>query len=482
MKEYSARALTYPAPMFRPVAGNARPLLREARRGARRAARLRPIPRIVFGLFVVFVATIPFEAANVGFDSGYFSVAKLSGLAFFAGYFFYFNPVLGKRNFPAVPAAMYWFLGYIGVYAIHGLFIGADLLPGYLSLLATILQLLIVFWVCAGLLKNEAMARAVLLTFVGASFLLAIAMLLHLPGFSTALETKAGERITSLAYNPNVLATVMALAAITLVGLRVETLVRHRWSKVLPAVLMLPLLGAVVRSGSRAGMLACALGFAVFLLPRRRHGQPRKATTVLFVLLVTGCLAYLVVTSSMALVRLQDAYEGNLSGRDKITAAAVEMVYEKPLLGWQPVALWQELGRRVGRFAGTRDAHNLFLHLLLEVGIVGTAPFLVGLGLCLRCAWKSRAGPLGVLPLALFLAMMSANLSHTLHTRKPLWLVLALCIAAYENMRHRPAANISPALSIGARRGRRLQQRGLTAHSFTPPPARPQPGMYPFVR
>ena len=56
---------------------------------------------------------------------------------------------------------------------------------------------------------------------------------------------------------------------------------------------------------------------------------------------------------------------------------------------------------------GARDAHNLLLHLLLEGGIVGTLPFLVGLWLCGQSAWKARSKPLGLLPLALFCAMLS---------------------------------------------------------------------------
>jgi O-antigen ligase len=177
----------------------------------------------------------------------------------------------------------------------------------------------------------------------------------------------------------------------------------------------------------------------------------------------------------MAWTRLQEVYQGNLSGRQKINQAAIEMVYQKPVLGWQPVAFWQELGRRVGLFAGTRDAHNLLLHLLLEVGIVGTAPFLIGLGLCLRCAWKARFGPLGNLPLALFIAVLSANLSHTLLTRKPFWLVLALCLAAYENTKQWTSAN-RLAIPNRARRFDTVPVRNIFRDSLSTPDLRSQGG------
>jgi O-antigen ligase len=117
-------------------------------------------------------------------------------------------------------------------------------------------------------------------------------------------------------------------------------------------------------------------------------------------------------------------------------------------LGWQPVAYWEELARRVGQIWAAKDAHNLILHLLLEVGLVGAVPFLIGLFLCARCAWTARSGSFGALPLALMLATLSANLTHTYLSRKPQWLVLAFAAAAGTSVQrkaavyalHRPAS------------------------------------------
>ena len=108
------------------------------------------------------------------------------------------------------------------------------------------------------------------------------------------------------------------------------------------------------------------------------------------------------------------------------------MFVERPGLGWQPLMSGHELGRRVYHLShsGGRDAHNLFLHLLLEGGIVGALPFLVGLWLCGQSAWKARSKPLGLLPLALFCAVLASSMAHTDLRRKPFWLVLALASAA----------------------------------------------------
>ena len=44
----------------------------------------------------------------------------------------------------------------------------------------------------------------------------------------------------------------------------------------------------------------------------------------------------------------QTYYEGDTTGRDVIYAAAVEMISERPLFGWNPVEAFYELAKRVG--------------------------------------------------------------------------------------------------------------------------------------
>jgi O-antigen ligase len=155
---------------------------------------------------------------------------------------------------------------------------------------------------------------------------------------------------------------------------------------------------------------------------------------------IAAVLAYMALQHPTVLTRFQDSFSGNLAGREIIVPASLDMIFDRPLLGWQPVAYWQELGQRVGRIWGARDAHNLLFHLLLEVGLVGTVPFLIGLWLCVVGAWRGRGGKLGNLPFALLVMTLSANLSHTYIARKPQWLILGLAVAAAASVTRRSAA------------------------------------------
>jgi O-antigen ligase len=188
-------------------------------------------------------------------------------------------------------------------------------------------------------------------------------------------------------------------------------------------------LTAMVYTGSRGGIVAFLTGVALYALPYCR--SKRKMTAILGVTIAVVGVVYIVVNDQSTLSRLESSYNtGDTAGRDKIFAASIEMISEKPLLGWRPVVWAYELGPREGRGYKARDAHNLFLHLLLEVGLLGAAPFLIGLGLCVRAAWTARVHSQGLLPLVWLATMIVASMSGSSVYYKSLWLVLMLNLAS----------------------------------------------------
>jgi len=190
-------------------------------------------------------------------------------------------------------------------------------------------------------------------------------------------------------------------------------------------------LTAMVYTGSRGGIIACVIGVALYALPYRR--SKRKMAAILVATVAVAGIINLVVKDQDTLSRFEMTYDtGDTAGRDKIYAGAIEMISEKPLLGWGPVYIY-ELALREGKaykYRNGRDPHNLFLHLLLEAGLLGTAPFLIGLGLCMRAAWTARDRSLGLLPLVWFVTMIVASMSCTSIYYKSLWLVLIVNLAS----------------------------------------------------
>ena len=267
-----------------------------------------------------------------------------------------------------------------------------------------------------------------MLAYAAAAAMVALGMLLHLPGFSDSMQAVGVERGTALGYNPNTLASLWMLAIIALTGLCLST-VYNPFMRLLLGMLAVPMLVGLVRTGSRAGIGALMIGFMVYLLPYWR--SKGRGTAIILAVCALAATAYLVMQAPVA-DRLQSAREGQFAGREEIFPLALAMALERPLLGWKPLMAGHELGRRVYDIYhyGGRDAHNLLLHLFMEGGIVGASPFLVGLWFCGQSAWKARSKPLGLLPMALFCAVLVSSIGHTELTRKPFWLVLALASAA----------------------------------------------------
>jgi O-antigen ligase len=133
-------------------------------------------------------------------------------------------------------------------------------------------------------------------------------------------------------------------------------------------------------------------------------------------------LFLLLVAGSYARGHWTSTWRG-LETRGKIAVVSVGMVLERPLLGWG-VSYPRELGARMGRKPYV--AHNLVLHVLVEVGIVGAVPFLVAVALCALGTTRKLAGPLGRLPSAMMVTMLVANMALPLLLTKSFWLVLAL--------------------------------------------------------
>jgi O-antigen ligase len=221
----------------------------------------------------------------------------------------------------------------------------------------------------------------------------------------------------------------MTLGAQALIGFGIEQTPRNIWMRVTFMAMSFFPLAAMVYTGSRGGIMACMTGVALYALPY--YKSKRKMAALLGVTIAVVGIVLMVVNDQSTLSRFEKTYEtGDTAGRNTIFAAAIEMISEKPLLGWQPVVYLYELGRRTNSPWGYRDPHNLFLHLLLEVGLLGAMFFFIGLGLCVRAAWAARVCSLELLPLVLLVTMMLGSMSGTTLTTKILWFVLMLSLGS----------------------------------------------------
>jgi len=374
--------------------------------------------------FYLYAFTIPLESLNISLDLGPISIARFSGLMVIA-----FSMVNVRRSYSKPTLHLWFFLLYLVFYVARGLFIPSDFTSAATTGLFTIVQLLVFFWIASNLLQDETFSKRVLLAYsTGAAFMTAAAML-GVPGFSHAeLINFQGSRTTAVGANPNYLAAVLGLAAVILAGMILNKRIRG-FVKIGLILMITVILGMIIQTGSRSGLIGLILGMTCYVWPSGL--TRRKLVPIALVICAFVSCGYLLLHDPDFMVRLSSTIStGDTSGRDVIYASGLSMVYERPLLGWGPVAYQSELAVRTREGFAMRDSHNLLLHLLLEGGLLGTLIFVTALALCARSAWKSRGGALGIMIPALVVTLFIELQAATWMTTKPLWLVLALCVGA----------------------------------------------------
>jgi O-antigen ligase len=138
------------------------------------------------------------------------------------------------------------------------------------------------------------------------------------------------------------------------------------------AVATLTAAAAVVLSASRAALVTAIVGAALVLVARRRGGrrQAVAATVVGLALLATVAGVWLRPQGAGGAVPLSIAS----ASRVEAWGQAIRLWQERPVLGWGPASYPRVYARHFDRTADAQfHAHNAYLNLAVETGVLGVA-------------------------------------------------------------------------------------------------------------
>ena len=377
--------------------------------------------------FYFYTATIPFETVDLGIP-----FLELTMISFFilVGSLL-FQPDLAFRR---PPAAFWLFVIYVIVFAIPTLLGDVPVQEESDWQLKVLIHLVVLAWVAFNIMKNHEVARNGLIIFAAACGLLAIMQITGLSSMSAEYESMT-DRSTSFGFHPNNLARILALGMLAVVGLAYGTRRGLTHLKVAVPLVILIIGYAIIQTGSRGGLLALFAGLMVIVLgDGSARSRSRNIALVGAAVLLIGSL---MLTSEVTTSRFERALDdGDLARRELIYPISWEMFLERPFVGWGGKSSEYELGARLGHpEEETKNPHNLYLYLLVATGLVGAVPMLAGLWLTLRGAWSTRAGPLGVVPLSMFVTVLVANISGLWQHNKMHWFVIALALSTVSVVR-----------------------------------------------
>lgn len=402
--------------------------------------------RLVLAAITLFTITVPIDMVPVIGDR--FGVSRIAGMLVLL------VAILQPANALRRPhPALWWFTAYAAIVFLTGIPLYEAYGSEILQRVFTIAQLLLLFWVLSNVLQDDTVSRRTLLVFALSCAL--VAALMGLGIFRTSFETARGTRLSFAGGNSNQVGGTLMLGLLTLVGLAYTAHLTGRLWKWLVPMIAIPVAFAIMETGSRGSVVGLVGGLTAFVLAGQKLGT-RMRNLVIFAM-AAGVVYFAVYSTMISRSRWEEAVETRrLTGRERIYPAAIAMFMQKPIQGWGPEANRRELGMRVPLLgARSLDTHNMYLHVLTEVGVLGAIPFFIGLGLCLRSALRARSTPHGLLPIVLTSAVLIATLASNWALRKPLWLVLSYAAAsgAGATQKRRRRSTLPYAIPVQALKG-----------------------------
>ena len=297
----------------------------------------------------------------------------------------------------------------------------------------TFVQLFVVLWMIWELAPSAGRLRGLLTAYVLGACVPALETLL-------LYHREAGNlrRFSAEEADPNSLAMTLALA-LPMAWYLGMTSRRPLLRGVFRGYLPLGLLTAAL-TGSRGGMLACMV--ALLIIPLTMTLSPGRLTTAIALLGLSGALAVAYVPDTIVqrfATTATEVEDASFGGRFKLWVAGVHVFTARPLVGHGVGSFKQAITPELG--ARAQVAHNSFLSVLVEEGLVGLLFYLV---MFLSVFFSVLHLPrierrFGLVLLA---TLGTAMLPLTWEDQKDVWVILAVLIGMSALQVSRPSGAV----------------------------------------
>ncbi len=343
--------------------------------------------------FLILFAFVSFTLARVSEFVPALGQASLGKILFAAtaGLFVLSKMLARQAFFVSVPHNKWMVLLVIG--AAASVLTSTDRGASFESLTSGFIKVVFLYFLIVNMIRTESQAVgfqvliAVICTFLGGYALLAQVLGVDpVTGQALVEETRAG--LQGALGDPNDLALVLLMGAPFLLVAALDTRTGYR---ALYGAMLLIVVGGILATQSRGGLLGLAAGFG--LVVRRR-----VRSRIVLVALVLGFLAVMGYAAGIHDRRTAQAEKGELDesaqGRLLAWEVGIEMFAARPITGvgfdqFAPNAL-------NSRMADDKEPHNSFIKLLTETGVLGFIPFVVLFWITAKWALRTaRAVPEG---------------------------------------------------------------------------------------
>jgi O-antigen ligase len=241
--------------------------------------------------------------------------------------------------------------------------------------------------------------------------------------------TELDNRVTIFGNNQNELGLNLAISMLIFISITFESrlkLFKKNYLLYLAFSLMLVFL---VRTGSRVAFICLFLGLIVFFLLKKTKIKGMKLFIVLLLFFGLFFVWDLYLKNTFLADRiLSTTRDGDLSGRDLIWAASIEIILKNPLLGLGQTGYANAIEPLLDYFS---SPHNVIIEVLCYTGVIGLTFFLLFLISIINSAIKSFKVNNEVLPILLLIPIMGMIFSGQILGNKIAWVIFAYIISRF---------------------------------------------------
>jgi O-antigen ligase len=392
------------------------------------------LERIAYAFLCVFIFAIPCAEAEPLL--GGFEVARALGALAFGAAILRAIVVWRSRK----PCALhYWMFGLVG-WATLSLFWTLDW-ETTTTRVSTYLQSLLAVWLIWELAAFENRVRGLLQAYIFGTLVCSMRTLFNFVMGRTAAQVYAARgqnvwneaRYTISGLNENDLGLMLALS----LAMTFYLLARRRKGTLTMLLLWLHLvvcITCILLTGSRGAMLAAGVSLMMFPLIVYRLPRWQRITSIVAFVVTLSCGAYLVpeATWQRLLLVTTEISSGTLTHRTVIWAAGLEAFRNHAFLGVGAGAYAPAILKAVDI---PYVAHNTFLSVLVELGVVGALLLFGLLASMVYCVLRMQYLE-KCLWITLLLTWTVGVSALTWEYRKPTWLLFGL-LAAHTFARRR---------------------------------------------
>lgn len=160
-------------------------------------------------------------------------------------------------------------------------------------------------------------------------------------------------------------------------GVVISNVIVSRKFSIKNIILVIIMIASLLLTQKRSVIVVLSLILIIMIIALKRNRIATKVVRkLILVLVVIGIILIIIIPDTLKV--FNRFFEGGrlyLSGRDNLWDYAKGMFYDRPLFGYG-IGTYNIYCNDMGYFSGAMHAHNIYLQLLAEVGIVGFMMFI----------------------------------------------------------------------------------------------------------